>query len=264
MAAVRENVVPSRMTLGIYKEKVKAAQRGFQLLKKKSDALKARMRQLLKEILRTKLEMGEKMKNAAFSHTEATWSAGDFNDKVIDNVSSDASYRVTHVIHNIVGVRVPFFEADKDDVEDSMVGLSKGGRQIGKCKEAFTTALDDLVKLATLQTSVKALDEALRLTNRRVNALEFFVVPRLENTVKYISSEIDEGEREDMFRLKKVVANKILADEAEQEEMDEKSKHAPAPSSKSGRDVLLSDEVANMLQQYQEPVDLVIDDLDLS
>jgi V-type H+-transporting ATPase subunit D len=64
------------------------------------------------------------------------------------------------------------------------------------------------VKLASLQTSFLTLDEALKVTNRRVNALENVVVPKLDNTVAYITGELDEMEREDFTRLKKVVEKK--------------------------------------------------------
>jgi len=68
----------------------------------------------------------------------------------------------------------------------------------------FLATLEDLVLLASLQTSLKTLDEALKVTNRRVNALEFVIMPKLANTVSYIMSELDELEREDNFRIKKV------------------------------------------------------------
>ncbi len=48
----------------------------------------------------------------------------------------------------------------------------------------------------------------IKATNRRVNALEHIMIPRLENTVKYINSELDEMDREDFFRLKKIQAKK--------------------------------------------------------
>lgn len=54
--------------------------------------------------------------------------------------------------------------------------------------------------MASLQTAFTILDEVIRATNRRVNAIEHVVIPRLENTVKYITSELDEMDREEFFR----------------------------------------------------------------
>lgn len=58
-----------------------------------------------------------------------------------------------------------------------------------------------MVELASLQTAFTILDEVIRATNRRVNAIEHVVIPRLENTVKYILSELDEMDREEFFRF---------------------------------------------------------------
>ena len=52
------------------------------------------------------------------------------------------------------------------------------------------------------------LDEVIKVTNRRVNALEHVLIPRTENTIKYINSELDELDREEFYRLKKVQGKK--------------------------------------------------------
>jgi len=62
--------------------------------------------------------------------------------------------------------------------------------------------------LASLQTAFMILDEVIRATNRRVNAIEHIIMPRLDNTIKYIMSELDEMDREEFFRLKKVQGKK--------------------------------------------------------
>jgi len=92
--------------------------------------------------------------------------------------------------------------------ELTLTGLGRGGQQITKAREIYAKATETLVELASLQTAFVILDEVIRMTNRRVNALEHVVIPKLENTVKYINSELDEGDREDFFRLKKVQAKK--------------------------------------------------------
>merc|ERR1719369_2154003 len=58
--------------------------------------------------------------------------------------------------------------------------------------------------LASLQTSFITLDEVIKITNRRVNAIEHVIIPRIERTLAYIISELDELEREEFYRLKKV------------------------------------------------------------
>merc|ERR1711981_480644 len=92
--------------------------------------------------------------------------------------------------------------------EGDLVGLARGGQRITQCRKTFVTALELLIQLASLQTSFVKLDEAIKITNRRVNALEHVVIPRIENTIAYIISELDELEREEFFRLKKVQAKK--------------------------------------------------------
>lgn len=62
--------------------------------------------------------------------------------------------------------------------------------------------------MASLQTAFATLDEAIKMTSRRVNALEFVVIPRLEGMVQWIKGEMDEIEREEFFRVKKVVEKK--------------------------------------------------------
>jgi len=78
--------------------------------------------------------------------------------------------------------------------------------------------LEQIVELASLQTAFLKLDEVIRVTNRRVNAIEHVVIPRLENTVNYIISELDEREREEFYRLKKIQDKKKDAIRIKEEE----------------------------------------------
>merc|ERR1712029_101121 len=70
-------------------------------------------------------------------------------------------------------------------------------------REKYSNLLQNLIKLASLQTSFVTLDEAQKVTNRRVNALENVTIPRIQVTLDYIARELDELEREDFTRIKK-------------------------------------------------------------
>ena len=72
-----------------------------------------------------------------------------------------------------------------------------------------------IIRLSSLQTSFLSLDEAIKVTNRRVNALDNVVIPGILQTIAYIETELDELEREDTFRLKKVLQVKKKKESAE-------------------------------------------------
>merc|ERR1712121_287129 len=84
-----------------------------------------------------------------------------------------------------------------------LAGLAKGGQQLKRLKVNYQKAINLLVELASLQTSFITLDEVIKVTNRRVNAIEHVIIPKIERTLAYIVSELDELEREEFFRLKK-------------------------------------------------------------
>ncbi|KAF3786932.1 V-type proton ATPase subunit D [Nymphaea thermarum] len=201
----RLNVVPTVTMLGVMKARLIGATRGHALLKKKSDALTVQFRQILKKIVSAKESMGDIMKTSAFALTEAKYVAGDnVKHVVLENVRS-ATLKVRSRQENVAGVKLPRFEYFSDgETKNDLTGLARGGQQIQLCRAAYIKAIEVLVELASLQTSFLTLDEAIKTTNRRVNALENVVKPRLENTITYIKGELDELEREDFFRLKKI------------------------------------------------------------
>ncbi|KAM0002996.1 putative ATPase, V1 complex, subunit D [Helianthus debilis subsp. tardiflorus] len=217
----RLNVVPTVTMLAVVKNRLTGATRGHALLKKKSDALTVQFRQILKKIVSTKESMGTVMKSSAFALTEAKYVAGEnIKHIVLENVQS-ASVRVRSRQENVAGVKLTKFEyfTEGEMTKNDLTGLARGGMQVQGCRVAYVKAIEVLVDLASLQTSFLTLDGAIKTTNRRVNALENVVKPRLENTVVYIKGELDELEREDFFRLKKVQGYK-------KREIDQKQKES--------------------------------------
>ncbi|CAO2205895.1 unnamed protein product [Urochloa humidicola] len=207
----RLNVVPTVTTLGVVKARLAGAARGHALLKKKSDALTAQFRAILKRIVSAKSAMGDAMRAASLSLAEALYAAGaPLRHSVQQSaVSGPASLRVRAHQDNIAGVRLPRFETCHlagagGTPAMPLAGLAGGGQQVAACRAAHARAVEVLVELASLQTSFLTLDAAIKTTNRRVNALESVVIPRLENTITYIRGELDEHEREEFFRLKKI------------------------------------------------------------
>jgi V-type H+-transporting ATPase subunit D len=168
----RINVFPSRMALAQMKIRLKGAQKGHSLLKKKADALTMRFRLVLKKIIESKTLMGDIMKEAGFSLAEAKFVAGDFSLGVMESVDR-AKCKIKAKKENVVGVQLPVFETFVDGGDTyELTGLARGGQQIQGCKEVYGKAINLLVELASLQTSFVTLDEVIKITNRRVNAIE--------------------------------------------------------------------------------------------
>lgn len=218
----RLNVVPTVTVLAVIKNRLAGAQKGYKLLKKKADALTMRYRQILRRILDAKKTMGRTMRDSAFSLTQAKYVAGEgIKYTIEDTVGTSSNVRVRSHVDNVAGVKLPRFEhylAGTTSEAADLTGLGRGGAQVQAAKKQYLAAITLLVELASLQTAFITLDVAIKTTNRRVNALENVVTPRLENTVQYIKGELDELEREEFFRLKKVQAKKkkdIAAAEAE-------------------------------------------------
>lgn len=217
----RINIFPSRMAMTLMKARLKGAEKGHSLLKKKADALQIKFRQILKKIIETKSLMGGVMKEASFSMSEAKFAVGnDFNTIVLQNVNK-AQTKVRTKKENVAGVNLPIFEAYQDSGDTwELAGLARGGQQLSKLKKNYARAVQLLVDLASLQTSFVTLDEVIKVTNRRVNALEHVLIPRIERTLAYIMTELDEREREEFYRLKKVVEKKKINQEAENADRD--------------------------------------------
>ena len=210
MSGIREQVFPTRMTLGLMKTKLKGANQGHSLLKRKSEALTKRFRDITRRIDDAKQKMGHVMQTAAFSLAEVSYATGENIGYQVQESVSNARFKVKSRQENVSGVYLPQFESYiEGDINDfKLTGLGRGGQQVQRAKEIYSKAVETLVELASLQTAFIILDEVIKVTNRRVNAIEHVIIPRTENTIAYINSELDELDREEFYRLKKVQETK--------------------------------------------------------
>jgi V-type H+-transporting ATPase subunit D len=115
----------------LFKAKAVGAKKGFELLKKKSDALKKSFRNVLIKIVDTKKRMGKEFNESLMALAEANFAAGDFSRNVMDQVKNKSNVRLVVTSDNIAGVHLPSFSlrGDVDEVGDdrSMLGLTGGG-----------------------------------------------------------------------------------------------------------------------------------------
>lgn len=201
MTDQRLPVFPTRMNLKIVEGKQRSAEKGHTLLKRKSDALKVRYKAIEEEFRKKEIGINQKIRDAFFKLTEAEFLGA--NLKMFLYECQKQNVYVKTRTEQISGVTLPQFSLQKENVQPILF-LDRSGRSLNECRMNFLEVLDMLVDLCALKNSFKILDSILMATNRRVNALEFNVIPKLEGTASYINSELDEQDREDFFRLKKI------------------------------------------------------------
>jgi len=200
-----EQVKPTRMELMRKKAQIKLAEQGRDLLREKMDALIQEFFKILNTVSnsRDELELVSKEADLALMIAQAV------DDPVTLKSASFAtrkSITVDITGKNIMGVPVPVIE--KKRISKSMLergyGIISTSGRIDETAERFEAELDLLIQLAETETAMRRLGSEIQMNRRRVNALEQILIPELKSQAKYIKNAIEEREREDLFRLKKV------------------------------------------------------------
>ncbi|TFG35674.1 MAG: V-type ATP synthase subunit D [Nitrospirales bacterium] len=200
-----EQVNPTRMELIKKNAQIKLAEQGRDLLREKMDALVQEFFHILESVSKSR----EELEDVANMAQRALLIALAVDDSVTLKSASYATRKGLFLDikgKNIMGVPVPVLEkkrVSKSVLERgySIIGVS--GR-IDEAAEKFEMEIDLIIGLAETETSLKRLGGEIQMTRRRVNALEQVLIPDLKKQAKYIENTIDEREREDLFRLKKV------------------------------------------------------------
>ena len=199
------NVNPTRMALMELKKKAKSAQRGHKLLKDKQDGL---MQEFLSIIRRAKelrkqveAELGDAFR--AYLAASAWLSPAD-----LENALSSPQAKITLEVatRSVMGVSVPEFSVKKEGSIRSY-GLAGTNALLDDAIEAFEKLFEILISLAQIEKQAELEAIELETTRRRVNALEYKMIPDLQEPVKYITMKLDESERSGIIATMKIKAS---------------------------------------------------------
>lgn len=199
----RLNVNPTRMELKKLKQRLSTAKRGHKLLKDKSDEMIRRFSVIIKENKRLREEATALLADALKEFSAARALLGDAETENAFNMPS-TSLNLKLDTESVMNVSVP-----KITVEETKRGgmpysyaliTSEADYSVKKITKAITV----LVQLAAVEKKVQMLADEIVRNKRRVNALEYIMIPQLEETIKYITSKLGENERGALTRLMKV------------------------------------------------------------
>jgi len=194
---------PTRMELIALRRRRRIAQRGGDLLREKLDALMIEFFQFAREITALRQKTQDLLFQAYEKFTEAQMLMGftrveETSLTVQDRFDVDASTR------NVIGVSIPYVSVKLKALEGFPYSMIGSSAKLDEAVALMTEAVKNVVELSAAEAAIRRLAEAISATKRRVNSLENIVVPRIENTIRYIEMSLQERSREDFFRLKRI------------------------------------------------------------
>ena len=223
---------PTRMELTRLKGKLKTAQRGHKLLKDKRDELMKQFLDTVREVraLRTRVEEELMRVHGSFTVASALMSGQAMEQALMypkQSVELDMTFQ------NIMSVNVPVYhyKTRTDDTGDIFpYGFANTSGELDAAVEALGDVFQSMLKLAEIEKTAQLLAEEIEKTRRRVNALEYVMIPQTQEAIRYISMKLDETDRATTTRLMKVkdmmLQEELEAKRKETEAMLEKFKEA--------------------------------------
>ncbi len=200
------NVNPTRMMLSKLKKQLVTAVRGHKMLKDKRDELMRQFLELIKETreLREKIEKELSASNDHFVNASAVMSKQALDASLM---SPKQQIMLEVDSHNVMSVEIPKFSSvartnDKGDIFP--YGFAFTSFELDDAVMSLEKLLPDMIRLAEIEKSCELMSAEIEKTRRRVNSLEHVMIPRYQETIKYIAMKLEENDRSSRTRLMKV------------------------------------------------------------
>ena len=198
------DIKPTRSELIKLKARIKQTKNGYKLLKMKRDGLFHEFRQLLSKMIEAKRELTDAYSLAKQRIDLANAIDGGLAVRAAA-IANSAHPEVEVERRNIMGVVVPSVSGTnlRSTFEERGVGYIGSSPYIDEASDSFSNLIEKIVTASEMEATLKRLLEEIEATKRRVNALEFKVIPELEEAKVFIQLRLEEMEREETFRLKR-------------------------------------------------------------
>ncbi|MFY9313417.1 MAG: V-type ATP synthase subunit D [Tepidanaerobacteraceae bacterium] len=201
---MQTRVNPTRMELTRLKRQIVIARRGHKLLKDKQDELIKKFVDMVKENKRLREEV-EKELQMAFKNFIIARSQ--MPQEVLEESLMIPSARVSIDVskENIMSVNVPKIKINKEEGSNIFsYGLATTSAELDSAITILSRMLEKMLKLSEIEKACQLMADEIEKTRRRVNALEYVMIPTMEENIKYITMKLDENERSTITRLMKI------------------------------------------------------------
>jgi V/A-type H+-transporting ATPase subunit D len=213
-----EDVKPTRKNLMEIEDRIELSERGHDTLEQKRDGLIMEFMDILDQAQDVRAGLSEDYETAQRKLNMARAMEGDVAVRGAAAALKEHP-EITTQSKNIMGVVVPQIESSKvkKSLDERGYGLLGSSARIDEAADAYEQLLESIILAAEVETAMKKMLEEIETTKRRVNALEFKLLPDLYENQEYIEQKLEEQEREEIFRLKKIKAKKEEEEKAEKE-----------------------------------------------
>lgn len=197
-------VNPTRMELSRLKKRLVTARRGHKLLKDKQDELIKKFIDMVKKNKELREEVEKELESAFKSFTMAR---SQMSQEVLEESLMIPAAKVTIDVKkdNIMSVNVPKIEISQEEGNNIYsYGFAETSAEMDSAISILAGILPKMLKLTEIEKSCQLMADEIEKTRRRVNALEYVMIPQLEETIKYITMKLDENERSNITRLMKI------------------------------------------------------------
>lgn len=179
------------------------AERGRDLLREKLDALMIEFFQFVREINTLRARAQNLLAEAYESFIEAQMAMG-YMKLEQTSVGVEDRFTIESKTRNVIGVTIPYIQVNVKHLSGFPYNVYDTSAQLDEATLKMAEVIKAIAELSSAEAAVKKLAEAIAATKRRVNSLEYIVIPRMLNTIRYIEMHLEEAEREDFFRLKRI------------------------------------------------------------
>jgi len=201
-----EGVKPTRMELLSIRKKLTLAEKGHKLLEEKRDALIERFFRVIDKRNELSGELEALFSDAYSSLLQSQMILGETQVENFSRLAPEGG-AIDFTEDNIMGVKIPKIDAASFQIpKEPSYGMMQTCAALDDAQIQFRAIMEKLLALADLEGGIKNLAIEIEKTKRRVNVLENNLIPRLIATKKYISMQLEEREREDFFRRKRIKA----------------------------------------------------------
>jgi V/A-type H+-transporting ATPase subunit D len=198
-----ENISPTRISLIQTKKTLKLAETGREVLERKRDILLRELRNSISEAEQKRASLTEAL-TIAYQHLrEANIAKG---SETISNAVLGSPFRANYRVdaRSIMGVTVPIVKFENEKTAKPEYGFANTTADLDKAFKQFQNVLELVSELAKIEGSTFQLANAVNKTQRRVNALKYVLIPNYRDTVKWIELVLEEKEREEFIRTKRI------------------------------------------------------------